>query len=234
MKMSTKKNFSFTFARGGSKGLKNKNLMVLGDHPLIGHSINSARQIKDINKIFVSTDSIKIAEISREYGAEIIMRPRELATDKSPEWLSWQHAVHFAMKKYGLFDKFLSLPTTSPLRSSIDIQNCLDTLTEKVDTVLTMTESQRNPWFNMAKYDPDGNITLINKNINIKRRQDAPICFDICTAAYVSTPNFILNNTSIWDGIVKGVKVPFERAIDIDNQYDFDIANYFIKNIDKS
>ena len=169
---------AFIFARGGSKGLKDKNILQIGDKPLIAHSIDLSKKIKEIDKIFVSTDSDKIANIGEKYGAQIIERPKELALDNSPEWLSWQHAINFLIINTALSKKFLSLPPTAPLRSIIDVQKCLDALKGKVDIVTTMTESHRNPWFNMVTYSEKNNdISLINKNDLIKRRQDAPKMF---------------------------------------------------------
>ena len=224
---------AFIFARGGSKGLKDKNILQIRDKPLIAHSIDLAKKIKEIDKIFVSTDSDKIANIGEKYGAQIIERPKELAMDNSPEWLSWQHAINFFNNKYGPFKKFLSLPPTAPLRSINDIQKCLDALKGKVDIVTTMTESHRNPWFNMVTYSEKNNdISLINKNDLIKRRQDAPKCFDLSTVAYVANPDFVIKKRSIWDGFVRGIEIPIERSIDIDNKYDFEIAKFlFSKKI---
>ena len=111
---------AFIFARGGSKGIKRKNLVPFNGIPLIAHSILLAQKLSCIEKIYVSTDSEEIADVSRMYGASIIKRPIELASDSSPEWLSWQHAIKYSVELNGNFDKFISLPTTSPLRIKSD------------------------------------------------------------------------------------------------------------------
>ena len=80
------KTFSFTFARGGSKGLKDKNIIELAGTPLVGHAVLQARSISQIEKHFVSTDSHQIAAIAESFGAEIIIRPQDLATDNAVEW----------------------------------------------------------------------------------------------------------------------------------------------------
>ena len=83
-------------ARGGSKGLPGKNLLPLANIPLIGWSINSAKKINRISRIIVSTDSSEIAEVARDYGAEVpFLRPAELSMDNSPEWLVWRHAIQY-------------------------------------------------------------------------------------------------------------------------------------------
>ena len=145
--------FSFTFARGGSKGLKNKNIIELAGIPLVGHASLQARSISQIDKHFVSTDSHEIAAIAKKYGAEVIIRPQELATDNAVEWHAWQHAVKYVMDKYGDFDQFVSLPCTSPLRNNSDIVKCLKKDVRPGQIVISYTDAHRNPWFNLLIHD---------------------------------------------------------------------------------
>ena len=217
---------AFIFARGGSKGIIGKNLVNLNGQPLIAHSILIAKKINSIEKIYVSTDSDQIADVSIKYGVSIIKRPKKLATDDSPEWLSWQHAIKNSIDNDGDFKKFISLPTTAPLRIESDIKKCLDALKNKIDIVITATESKRSPWFNMTTIDSDGLTKLVIDNGSYVRRQDTPNCYDLSTVAYVSTPKFILSNNRIWEGNVATVLIPPERAIDIDNQLDLDFARF--------
>lgn len=220
---------AFVFARGGSKGLPKKNILKLGDKPLIAHSIELAKNINEIENVYVSTDSKEIANIAKNYGARIIKRPENLASDQSPEWLAWIHAVKYVNENYGAFDKFLSLPATSPLRNSNDVIKCLNSLAGNIDMVLTMTNAKRNPWFNMVIKDDSGIIKTVNQNIEISRRQDAPKVYDLCTVAYVTRPDFILSSSSLWEGNTIGVEIPENRSIDIDTKYDFEIADYLYK-----
>ena len=81
---------------------------------------------------------------------------------------------------------------------------------------------------NMVEKNPHDYVKILNNGKNIIRRQDTPESFDITTVAYVSTPKFILNSSSIWDGKVKGVIIPKERALDIDDEFDFIVAKHFI------
>ena len=220
------KTFAFIFARGGSKGIPRKNLLKINGLSLVEHSINVGLKVDSINQVYVSTEDSEIASISRKAGAEIIDRPLHLAADNSPEWLSWKHAVNYVLEKEGAFDNFISLPPTSPLRSVGDVQKCLDKLNKGNDIVISITKSRRNPWFNMVKYK-NNLLELVNKNeVNITRRQDTPETFDIGTVAYVCKPEFIIKNSSIWDGNVCGVEIPYERSIDIDDLIDFEIATF--------
>lgn len=220
---------AFIFARGGSKGVPRKNIKLLGGKPLIAHSIDVALQVKTIQRVVVSTDDPEIADIAKSFGADVpFLRPAHLATDTSAEWLSWQHAVDFVMKEKP-FDTFISLPATSPLRSSQDVEKCLAALDSQVDVVVTVKKASNNPYFNMLIQDKEGFSRLvISSEKVITRRQDAPQVFDMTTVAYVTRPDFIKNKTSIFDGKMKSIIIPDERAVDIDNPVDFALAEVLI------
>ena len=227
-KMQKDKTIAFIFARGGSKGLPFKNKLILAGHPLVAYSIHISKVNPMIDDVYVSTDSEEISDIALNYGAKVIERPKKLAEDNSPEYLSWKHAIKKVQSSIGFFDKFISLPPTSPLRSLEDTQKCLLAIDNNTDAIITITPSNRSPWFNMVMKDPQNYVTILNDGKSINRRQDTPKSFDITTVAYVSTPKFILNTTSLWDGKVKGVIIPKERALDIDDKFDFFVAKHFI------
>lgn len=214
---------AFIFARGGSKGLPNKNIKLLNGIPLIGHSILLAKEIKEIDQVYVSTESSKIKEISLSYGAKIINRPKKLAEDDSPEWLSWRHAINWMKKEKIACDCFVSLPTTSPLRSKEDIISCIECFKKGSQMVITVTKANRKPDFNMISRNEKGISTLLKKG-KYSRRQDAPEIYDITTVAYVTSPKNILKNDNIFSGDTNSVIIPKERAIDIDDEIDFLIA----------
>ena len=189
--------------------------------------------MKAIDHVIVSTDSEEIAETSRKYGADVpFMRPRELATDESPEWLSWKHGLDYLMhSSSGLPEVMVSLPTTSPLRSVSDVESCLEQFSKGgCDVVVTVSEAHRNPYFNMVKDKSDGTVTLVMDDSQVSRRQDAPIIRDLATACYVASPEFVLSHNSIFEGRVKAVNVPRERAVDIDSLLDFKIAEFMLNS----
>jgi len=223
------KTFAFIFARGGSKGLPGKNLLNLGGKPLLAHSIMIAKDIDKISRIFVSTDSQEIAEVGIEYGAEVINRPSELAQDDSPEWSSWLHAINWLEDRGEFFDCFVSLPATAPMRNKSDVIKCIDLLDKQTDIVVTISESSRSPYFNMVKKDRHYIKLLIDSEKSYSRRQDAPQIYDMTTVAYVARPNFIKNNNNIFDGRVKASIVPKKRAVDIDDEIDFKMAELLMK-----
>ena len=158
------KNFAFIFARGGSKGLPGKNVKHLAGKPLLQYSIETAQNSPSIDKVFVSTDDDDIANVALESGAILIKRPKELATDTSPEWLSWRHAVKWAEDNYGQFNGFVSLPATSPLRSVEDVEAAIKKRSNiAADICISVTPSSRSPYFNMVKENEDGVVELVNK-----------------------------------------------------------------------
>lgn len=222
--------YAFIFARGGSKGIPKKNIKNLNGKPLISYSISLAKMINEIDRIFVSTDDYEIKIVSEKYGAEVIDRPKELAEDTSPEWDAWRHAVSYVQNRYGDFDRFISLPTTSPLRSLEDVRNSLDALDQSCEMVIGITPSHNNPYFNMVKREKSGIVDIMIKpDKKVTRRQDAPDSYNITTVAYVTTPDFVMKKSSIFDGLCKGVIIPSENAIDLDSNLDFKIAEYLLK-----
>lgn len=219
---------AFIFARGGSKGLPGKNIRMLGGKPLIGWSIEQASAVKRINRIIVSTDSEDIATEAIKYGAEVpFIRPDELARDDSSEWMAWRHALKYLLDNNGVLPEvMLSLPATAPLRLPVDIDRCLDKYAEgDSDIVITVKVAHSSPYYNMVKSNDDGTVGIvIPLSSSIIRRQDAPEVFDMTTVAYVARPEFVMKHESLFEGRVRAVQVPVERAIDIDTLLDFQIA----------
>ena len=222
----------FIFARGGSKGLPGKNIRTLGGKPLIAWAIEHTLAVKRIKRVIVSTDSIEIAEVAKEHGAEVpFIRPAELAGDDSPEWLAWRHALNYLLGSDGVLpDAMVSVPTTAPLRLPEDIENCLDEYEKgDADVVITVTDAHRSPYFNMVKIHADGTAGLVIPPQSVMaRRQDTPKVFDMTTVAYVARPEFVIECSTIFEGKVRHVHVPVERALDIDTILDFGIAEYLL------
>ncbi len=219
---------AFIFARGGSKGLPGKNIRPLCGKPLIAWSIEHALAVNRIARVIVSTDSEEIAAVARDYGAEVpFIRPAELARDDSPEWLAWRHGLNYLCETTGaLPEVMVSVPATAPLRLALDIENCLNEYEKgDADMVITVSDAHRSPYFNMVKTNEDGTVGLVNlPQSAIARRQDAPVVYDMATVCYVADPAFVMVHNATFEGRVKAVQVPTERAIDIDTLLDFQMA----------
>lgn len=226
------KTVAFIFARGGSKGLPGKNVLPFCGKPMIAWSIAHAKAVERIERVIVSTDDEAIATVAREHGAETpFLRPAELARDDSPEWLAWRHALIYLHENGGLPDAMVSVPVTAPLREPTDIERCLDVFeTGDADVVVTVSEAHRSPYFNMVRQNEDGTVDLvIAPAAKVVRRQDVPAVFDMATVAYVAAPHFVLTREAMFEGRVRAVSVPAERAIDIDTLLDFQIAECLMK-----
>jgi len=219
-------------ARSGSKGVPNKNIKLLAGKPLIVRSINQIKELKEINRVIVSTDSEEIANIAINAGAEVpFMRPKKLAEDDTPEWLVWRHALDSINKLDGGYpDILIIVPVTAPLRTVDDLKNCLIEYQKgNADIIITATDSHRSPYFNMVKIDKEGMANLvISPEETITRRQDTPNIYDMTTVAYVTTPKFVFENDSSFSGKVRHVHIPIERALDIDTLFDFKIAELLL------
>ena len=120
----------------------------------------------------------------------------------------------------------VSVPTTAPLRLPLDIEKCLDEYEkDDADMVITVTDAHRSPYFNMVKANADGSVGLVNPpKTAIACRQESPVVYDMATVCYVANPEFVMTHNATFEGRVKAVQVPVERAIDIDTLLDFQIA----------
>ncbi len=224
-------NYAFIFARGGSKGLPRKNIKLLAGKPLIQYSIDVALASPSIDRVFVSTDDMEISRVAKDLGATVINRPAELASDDSPEWLSWRHAINWTIDNYGGFSGFVSLPATSPLRGVEDVEAAIaKRYHANADICISVTPANRSPYFNMVTINAAGNVELVKSpESEVSRRQDAPEIFDVTTVVYTATPKFILESYGVFSGKVTSICVPKERAVDIDDIYDFTFAEAIVK-----
>lgn len=216
---------AFIFARGGSKGVPQKNIYPVAGKPLIAHSIQSALKSKSVNRIVVSTDDKAIAKAAQQYGAEVLNRPAELASDTAPEILAWRHALD----SFPDAKPFISLPATSPLRAPEDIDAAVARFNKgNCDIVFGITPSHRNPYLNMATINGKDLIEIIIGGSSAVRRQDVPDVYDITTCVYVARPDYVRSCTKLIDGRVGYVMIPPERALDIDTPFDMHLAELML------
>ena len=217
------------FARAGSKGLPGKNLLPLGGIPLVGLAVRTGLAVPEVSTVYCSSDSEEILRVARDFGASTpFIRPKELSSDSSPELLSWKHlAQHLIASGADPQDIILSLPPTAPLRAVIDVERVIAKLRSgSGDIVITYSEAAQNPWFTMITVDKAGSVNSLHPpgEKTITRRQDAPKVFTIVPVAYATTIRYVLETESLFSGNVLGVEVPRERAVDIDTEFDFRVA----------
>tara|TARA_X000000950_G_scaffold287051_1_gene397858 strand:+ start:6171 stop:6872 length:702 start_codon:yes stop_codon:yes gene_type:complete len=222
----------FIFARGGSQGLKRKNLREIKNMSLLEIAIKKAKKIRGINEIFVSTEDEEIENISIKNEVNVIKRPKKLATNKSPELLSWKHAISYAEKNFEAFEIFISIPCTSPFSQPKDINKSIKKLlAQKADMCVGISKAIRNPYFNMVQINKDGFLDLHSKKKeSIFRRQDAPEIFDLTTNFYTGKTKYIKKCKNFLKGKVTYIEVDKKYALDIDDNFDFEIAKFLAEN----
>lgn len=226
------------FARGGSKGVPNKNLRQVGGMSLIERSVKQALQVKGISQVFCSTDSELIAQEARKFGAEIPwLRPVELAQDTSKEWDSWVHLVKWLHSNETYPEYLVTVPCVAPLRTVEDLNKCVElATTSSADVVMAVADSYKNPWFNMVTVDPtNAQARLVNeppKRIN--NRQEAPVVYDVSTVTFILKCSFLLSATSIYDGDTRAVVLPKSHCVDIDTEDDISYAEFLLAKRNES
>ena len=223
-------------ARGGSKGVPNKNIRVLMGKPLVAHTIEQALAAKQIDRVIVSTDSDKIAAVSREYGADVpFMRPGNLANDSSPKLPVIQHMVNFCIKEMNFVPEYvIDLDPTSPLRIQDDITRCLELIINDpdCDSVITGYRSNKNPYYNMVELNCNGFARVSKETEKIHtRRQDSPVVYAMNASIYVWKREILLKQKNILSGNVKFFEMPEDRSNDIDSETDFELVELLLKKM---
>ncbi len=220
-------------ARGGSKGIKKKNIRNLLGKPLISYTIECALACSFLDKVIVSTDDPEIAEISKEWGAEVpFKRPPELARDNTPMLPVMQHAIETAETVYKeTVDILILLDPTSPLRMVKDIEQALSIFNkDKIClAVVSGKEAHRSPYFNMVHLVDDFVQILIPSDKNIGCRQDCPPLFDLDTTVWIYSREAIMDTGKRIPPYTRLLVVPEERSIHIDTELDFKIVEFLMR-----
>lgn len=219
-------------ARGGSKGIPNKNIRNLLGKPLIAYSILQATLSGLFDAIAISSDSSQILDVAKEWGAYyLIKRPDELATDLSAKMPAIKHCVIETEKLSKCkYDVIVDLDATSPLRDIKDIKGAVELLEKKgVSNVITGTPARRSPYFNLVEVDENG-VARLSKPLAapIIRRQDSPKCFDMNASIYVWQRKAFFENESIFLSDTTLYEMPEELSIDIDSELDFEFVAYIM------
>lgn len=223
-------------ARGGSKGVKNKNIKSIAGKPLISFSLDLVKQSKIIDEYIVSTDSEDIMKVVQDYGFKILFkRPEELAGDKIARLDVIRHAFLWAEEYFKTkFDVIIDLGVASPLKSIEDMEGVIKMLVdENAQNVFSVCDAARNPYFNMVEI-VDGKVSKVKKiDQGITGRQMAPHVYDMNDAFNAFIPNVLKSNSPQFNERTKIFVMPRERSIDIDEEIDFSIAELFLQKANK-
>ncbi|MFA6601148.1 MAG: acylneuraminate cytidylyltransferase family protein [Candidatus Omnitrophota bacterium] len=218
-------------ARGGSKGIKNKNLRILCGKPLIAHSLLQAKRSGLFDAIAVSSDAQPILSAAEKWGADYcIRRPRTLATDRAPKLPAIQHCAREAEALSGLrFDTFVDLDATAPLRIPQDLRESVRLLeTSGASNLVTAMAARKSPYFNMLEINAHGFVRLCKKTpALVVRRQDAPECFDMNASIYIWRRSSFFRSRDVLLKKTLLYVMPEDRSIDIDTELDFKFVEFY-------
>jgi N-acylneuraminate cytidylyltransferase len=206
------KRVAFIPARGGSKGIKNKNICMVNGEPLLFYAITAAKY-SNVDEVWVSTDSSSIKSVAKSLGAKVIDRPSEISNDKSP---SEEALIHFAENVD--FDVLVFMQATSPLLQPDHINDGLEMLKE-YDSVLSC---YREHW--LPRWSDDGYPINFDSFLDRGMRQDHGSVWVENGAFYISTKNNILDVGQRVSGKVGFYEMKPQESVQIDNPSDIDFV----------
>ena len=210
---------SIILARGGSKGIKNKNIISINNKPLISYVIEASKDSL-VNETWVSTDDKKIADISKKYGANVLIRPKELATDISQ---SEDALIHFAEEVE--FDVLVFIQPTSPLLKPQDINKGL----EIFNTSDSVFSAYKEHWVGRWNKSNSDRCKPLHWNINNRpRRQDVEEVYVENGAFYITSKKRLLESKYRYSGKIGCYEMPFYRSFQIDTYEDLEFINKII------
>lgn len=227
-----KRILAFIPARGGSKGVKNKNIRIINGKPLIAYTIEAAKGVKLFEDIIVSTDSEDIAYVSKKYGADVpFLRPSYLADDNSAVIDTIIYLINEMKNKFNKeYDIIVVLQPTSPLRCEKHIREGINKFIEKnADFLVSVCECEHSPlWCNTL--DSEGRMDyFIKEEIKNKNRQELPKYYRLNGALYIGKVESVINNRGFIGKNSYSYIMSNESSIDIDSELDLRIAEVFLK-----
>jgi len=212
-------------ARGGSKGLPGKNIKDLCGKPLIAWSIESGLKSKYIDELVVSTDYQDIADIAKDYGANVpFLRPDYLASDTATSFDAVKHTIDFYRDKFDKeFDYIILLEPTSPLREEYDIDDIIEkiiNLEEKFDSIVSIGEVHEHP--SIMKKIANHSVVPYWENLQMTlRRQDNDIAFFPYGVAYIVKKDVFLEEETFYTKRNTFFVIKRYQCYEIDDIYDF-------------
>lgn len=223
-------------ARGGSKGIKRKNLVDFQGKPLVAHSIIHALDAKSVDRVLVSTDNEEIAEVSRRFGAEVpFMRPDELAEDHVLDWPVYKHALDWLKENENYScDYVVHLRPTAPYRKANWIDEAVNLLHENPEahSVRSVSEPNMHP-YRTFEIDEHGYLDPIMKHKHpepfLLRRQDLPPMYFYNCVIDVTKPSTIYGLESMTGSKLLPYIMDPDDVIDIDSARDLEIARSLFK-----
>jgi len=220
-------------ARGGSKGLPQKNILPLAGKPLIVHTIEAATTCPLIERCLVTTEDAEIKKISQAAGAEVIDRPAELALDNTPTEPVIKHALEYLVKADYNPQYFALLQATSPLRTGHHLECCLQAFWKSgAASAVSVTEFELHPYKGF-KYINDELVPLFGREFLTMPRQQLPTAVCHNGAIYLGQTEKFLNEQSFFIEPVFPFLMDKTVSIDIDTAEDLLMAELLLKFVKK-
>lgn len=212
-------------ARGGSKRLPRKNILPLGDKPLIAWSIDAAKESRYADTVLVSSDDNEILAVAKEHGAKTIKRPAELATDTATSFDAIKHAI----TNERAHDFVILLQPTSPFRTARQIDEAIELLSAKgADAVISVSKAIHSPlWSNTLPENMSMEGFLRDELLN-KRSQDLPQFYSLNGSIYICATDKLLQNGGFF--LKENIfAYEMEPSVDIDSEQDFKFAQFLLQ-----
>lgn len=224
-----------TLARGGSKGIKNKNIIKILDKPLIAYTIIEAQKSKLINDYIVSTDSPKIAKVAQSFNADVpFLRPKKYSSSKSSSVSALIHSLKYMEKKNNIkYDYVIELMCTNPLKTVYDIDEIIKKIIKyNSDTVIAVHQIEDHHPARIKKIINGKIVDFVVKEKKESRRQDLrPKAYVRSGSIYAIKRDFLINKKRRYGlNNSRAYVLPDSRAINIDTKADLIVAEYLMKN----
>jgi CMP-N,N'-diacetyllegionaminic acid synthase len=219
-------------ARGGSKGVKRKNIRILGKKPLISYSIKTALESNLFQDVIISTEDSEIAKIAKKYGGKIpFMRPKKLGKDTTTTEEVLLHVIKELRDLKYDFDTIVLRDCTVPFIDKKDMKKALQKFYKNdCNAVFASIKAHPNPYFGMMEIKNNGYLvqSKIPKS-NVTRRQDAPIVYNV-DGMFILNVKYFLKTKKISSGKIIPFEITKEHGHMIDFEFDFEVADLLINN----
>lgn len=213
-------------ARGGSKGVPRKNIRLLGGKALLAWTVEAARQSRYIDRLIISSDDEEIIRVAIETGCEApFVRPAKLARDDTP---GIEPVLH-ALKMLPGYDYVVLLQPTSPLRTSDDIDRCIEKCVRHgARSCVSVTVPDKSPYWMYTLDDETKMSPLLYPPEGFFRRQDLPKVYALNGAVYVAETNWLIQSRTFITADTLGCIMPKEHSVDIDTEHDLAFCEFLL------
>ncbi|WP_431163723.1 cytidylyltransferase domain-containing protein [Flagellimonas beolgyonensis] len=215
-------------ARAGSKGIPGKNIKLLGDKPLIAHSIEIAKAIVPMEDICVSTDGIDIKQVAEQFGISVpFIRPSSLASDTAGTYEVLLHALNYFESKGKEYNIVVLLQPTSPFRKLTHVKEALAIYEEEIDMVVSVKETKSNPYYNL--FEEKGGFLEKSKKGDFSGRQEIPKVYEYNGAIYIINANALKEKPIGKFTKIKKYVMDELSSMDLDEMLDWRISEFLLK-----